>query len=46
MQNFDIISYLENRGVSYWTEGKNVTDGWVNINCPFSPDPSNHLGIN
>jgi len=45
---FDIISYLEDREIEFWTEGKNVTAGWTNIQCVFPgcPDPSNHLGIN
>jgi len=44
-EDFDVINYLESRGIEYWTEGKNVTQGWVNINCVFCPDHSNHLGI-
>jgi len=45
---FDIRSYLEDRDVEFWTEGKNVTAGWTNIQCVFPgcPDHSNHLGIN
>lgn len=44
---FDIISYFESRDIQYWTSGKNVTQGWRNINCPFCEgrDPSNHCGI-
>lgn len=38
-------AYLDDLGLPYWTEGKNVTDGWVNITCVFCPDHSNHLGI-
>jgi len=43
---FDIISYLESRGVEYSTSGKNVSEGWVNIRCLWCGDDSNHLGIN
>lgn len=45
---FDAIAYLESRNVPYWTSGKNVTAGWVNIQCPKydCDDASNHLGIN
>lgn len=46
LEYFDIESYLESRRVEFWTEGKNVTRGWINIKCPWCPDPSNHLGIN
>ena len=48
IQDFDIIAYLESREVEYHTSGKNVTSGWIEINCPFCfpEDPSWHLGIN
>ena len=44
----DVISYFKDNNIKYWTEGKNVSKGWVNIKCPFcmGGDPSNHLGIN
>lgn len=44
---FDIQNYFESRSVEFFTSGKNVTQGWTNINCPFCEggDPSNHLGI-
>jgi len=44
--NYDIISYLEDRDIEYWTDGNNVTEGWVNIQCVYCDDDSNHLGIN
>lgn len=31
--------------IQYWTKGKNVTTGWVNIQCPFCNDVSNHCGL-
>jgi len=45
--NFNVVEYLEDQGIEYHTEGKNVTQGWVNITCPFPycGDPSWHLGI-
>ena len=47
-QSFKVRSYLDSRGISYQEEGKNISDGWIGIECPFCPDgdPSNHLGIN
>lgn len=43
---FDSVDYFESRGVACWTSGKNVTAGWVNIQCPFCGlDKSNHCGI-
>lgn len=45
---FDIKSYLTSKDISYKEKGKNVTKGWININCilPGCSDDSNHLGIN
>lgn len=45
---FDAMGYLEARNIPHWTSGKNVTAGWVNIQCPYldCDDSSNHLGIN
>lgn len=43
----DIISLLEDKDIDYSTSGKNVTRGWVELNCPFCEnDPSFHLGVN
>lgn len=43
---FNPIAYFESRGIQHWTTGKNVTQGWVNIQCvyPGCDDASNHLG--
>ncbi len=46
---FDIISYLESKEIEVHHAGeKNVTEGWIEITCPFPgcPDPSWHCGIN
>ena len=43
--NFDLEKYLEDKDIRYWTTGKNVTVGWINIQCVFCSDPSNHLGL-
>ncbi len=45
IETFDLIRYLQDKGIEYQTEGKNVTEGWVEVNCPFCSDPSYHLGI-
>ena len=42
---FKIIEYLEENNISYTTSGKNVSQGWIGIKCPFCSDQSNHLGI-
>ncbi len=40
-----IITILKQFNIPYWTEGKNVSIGWVNIQCPYCSDKSNHCGI-
>lgn len=40
-----ITDYFEDKGIDYWTFGKNVSQGWINIQCVFCDDHSNHLGI-
>jgi len=48
IRNFDVIAYLEERNIFYKLRGRNVSEGWVGIQCPFPfcSDPSTHLGIN
>lgn len=43
---FDPVRFLDDYGIEKFLEGKNVQDGWVNINCPVCEDPSNHGGFN
>ncbi len=45
IQDFDIIDFLDDQGISYSNEGKNISEGWIGTSCPFCFDPSNHLGI-
>ena len=42
----NVTAILQELNVFYADSGKNVTVGWVNVNCPFCHDPSWHLGIN
>jgi DNA primase len=45
--DFDVIDFLESRDIEMKTTGKNVTAGWVEIECPFcEEDPSFHFGVN
>ena len=46
MKKFDVITFLQDYDIDYQTKGKNVSEGWVEINCPFCDDPSKHCGIN
>lgn len=43
----ELTEWLEEHDVEYFTDGKNVSHGWVNIQCPFPGcgDTSNHCGI-
>lgn len=43
----NLIEFFEEYNVEYWDRGKNVSPGWVNIQCvfPYCDDSSNHLGI-
>ncbi len=42
----DIQKLLGSINVPFWTSGKNISDGWIAISCPFCGDSSNHCGIN
>lgn len=41
-----ITEFLEDNGIEFWTTGKNVPKGCINIQCVFCDDNSNHLWIN
>jgi len=40
-----IIDIYNNLDIPSWTEGKNVTQGWVEVQCPFCADSSHHCGV-
>src|SRR3989304_10469046 len=41
----DLQEFLQEHDIKVWTSGKNVQAGWLNIQCIFCDDKSNHLGI-
>lgn len=41
----DLIEWLEDSDIAFWTEGKNISKGWIGLQCPFCDDHSNHCGI-
>ncbi len=45
-ETFDIKAYLDDKNISCYEIGKNVTRGGIEINCAFCGDPSQHCGIN
>jgi DNA primase len=42
---FDTIAYLDDKNISYVTSGKDVTQGWIGVECSFCDDSGHHLGI-
>lgn len=42
---FNAIQFFEDFNIPI-PGGKNTTPGWINIQCPFCTDTSNHLGFN
>lgn len=43
---FDAEKFCKDYKIKCYTEGENVTPGWINIRCPMCDDPKNHGGIN
>jgi len=41
----ELTEFFDEYDIKYWDRGKNVSQGWVNIQCPFCDDRSNHCGI-
>jgi DNA primase len=42
----NIEQLLQDYSIPFYTKGKNVSAGWIGIQCPFCEDTSNHLGYN
>jgi len=45
LDQIDIREVLDDLDIYYSESGKNVSDGWIGVSCPFCDDDSNHLGI-
>lgn len=43
--SYDFAQLFWDNAVPHWTDGNNVSGGWVNVECVFCDDPSNHLGF-
>lgn len=41
----EVKEFLQEYDIEFWESGKNVSKGWINIQCPFCEDETNHLGI-
>jgi DNA primase len=46
LDSIDIREVLDDLNIHYTEAGKNVSDGWIGVSCPFCNDQSNHLGVN
>ena len=42
----DVQSLFLTEGVDFRTSGKNISRGWIGVNCPFCGEQNNHCGIN
>lgn len=42
----DVQSLFTEESIDFKTGGKNVSAGWIGVNCPFCGDQSNHCGVN
>jgi DNA primase len=42
---YDIKQYLRDRNIRFESSGRNITTGWIGLNCPFCGDRSTHFGI-
>lgn len=42
----DIIKLLKDYNIQYYEHGKNISGGWIGLQCPFCGDHSTHLGYN
>ena len=40
-----LLDFLEDFGIDYYTEGKNIGKDWVGLNCPRCSDQGHHLGM-
>jgi len=47
LELFDVQAYLNSKGIKFSQGGKNVSEEWIGVRCPFPlcGDKSNHLGI-
>lgn len=41
----ELKEFFQEYDIEFWESGKNVSKGWINVQCPFCNDDSNHLGI-
>lgn len=45
MDRQKVVDIFDEFDIPRWIAGKNVTKGWVNVQCPFCNDHSNHCGV-
>jgi len=42
---FDALNWLNDFGIPYAVRGKNISEGWIGVDCPACGDRSHHGGI-
>ncbi len=42
----DIESLFLKEGIDFRSSGKNISAGWIGVNCPFCGELNNHCGVN
>lgn len=42
----DVESLFIKEGIDYRSGGKNISAGWLGVNCPFCGEQNNHCGVN
>lgn len=42
----DVQSLFITEGIDFRTSGKNISRGWIGVNCPFCGEQNHHCGVN
>lgn len=45
LESIDVRELLGDLNIYYTESGKNVSEGWIGVQCAFCDDQSNHMGI-
>lgn len=45
VQGFDLRAYLNATNTPFWEAGKNVSRGWLGMQCLYCNDHHNHMGV-
>lgn len=42
----DVISLFDSESIDYKSQGKNISAGWIGVDCPFCGEQNYHCGVN